>query len=330
MSTNNSLADRIYQAQCYGSVEPIEYMVPYPNLGTLVEGQNIKLKDQVWLAKEKLTYAGLDQQIRKTVNWLEDLGITNHDRIILHGCPTPAAEIMAFGIWSVGASMVLVGDGDMEGAIRATGPKLIIGKVPETDSAIPAIEINWEKDAFQQFSSATGDRSTPRHKALLTDEALVYWFNRRGIRLSHYNLLVNTSNLLARLDLDKFTSVRVDLPADSTAWAVLQLLLPVYAGIELDPRAGQFIISRPGQWKNPAILINYQRAAESGDGSHRLVICPENTAGLMIDGEPLPLTEIHQAAGADLIIRGHSVMMGYLDEELNDAVFRNDGLKITL
>jgi len=37
-----SLAERIYQAQCLGNVEPIEYMTPYPNLRGLVEGQNVK------------------------------------------------------------------------------------------------------------------------------------------------------------------------------------------------------------------------------------------------------------------------------------------------
>ena len=41
------LQKRIYQAQCIGNVEPIEYMIPYPNTHALIEGQNIKFAEQV-------------------------------------------------------------------------------------------------------------------------------------------------------------------------------------------------------------------------------------------------------------------------------------------
>lgn len=36
----------IYQAQCIGNVEPIEYMIPYPSMRSLIEGQNIKYSDR--------------------------------------------------------------------------------------------------------------------------------------------------------------------------------------------------------------------------------------------------------------------------------------------
>ena len=37
----------IYQAQCIGNVEPIEYMIPYPSMRSLIEGQNIKFSKQL-------------------------------------------------------------------------------------------------------------------------------------------------------------------------------------------------------------------------------------------------------------------------------------------
>ena len=36
------IKSKIYQAQCIGNVEPIEYMIPYPSMRSLIEGQNIK------------------------------------------------------------------------------------------------------------------------------------------------------------------------------------------------------------------------------------------------------------------------------------------------
>ena len=34
---SSDLKERIYQAQCLGNVQPIEHMVPYPNLRALVD-----------------------------------------------------------------------------------------------------------------------------------------------------------------------------------------------------------------------------------------------------------------------------------------------------
>ena len=36
------IKNNIYKAQCIGNVEPIEYMIPYPSMRSLIEGQNIK------------------------------------------------------------------------------------------------------------------------------------------------------------------------------------------------------------------------------------------------------------------------------------------------
>ena len=36
------LKSRIYKAQTVANVEPIEHMIPYPNLRALIECQNIK------------------------------------------------------------------------------------------------------------------------------------------------------------------------------------------------------------------------------------------------------------------------------------------------
>ena len=51
----SDLKERIYQAQCLGNVQPIEHMVPYPNLRALVDGQNIKYGEKLVYADNKLT-----------------------------------------------------------------------------------------------------------------------------------------------------------------------------------------------------------------------------------------------------------------------------------
>ena len=46
----------IYNAQCIGNVEPIEFMIPYPSMCSLIEGQNIKYSKQTIINKPCLLY----------------------------------------------------------------------------------------------------------------------------------------------------------------------------------------------------------------------------------------------------------------------------------
>ena len=50
------LKSRIYKAQTVGNVEPIEHMIPYPNLRSLIDGQNIKYGQRVVYKDHNLTY----------------------------------------------------------------------------------------------------------------------------------------------------------------------------------------------------------------------------------------------------------------------------------
>ena len=52
---NSGLHNRIFQAQCFGNVEPIEFMVPYPNIFSLVEGENIKFEKSILYSDISIT-----------------------------------------------------------------------------------------------------------------------------------------------------------------------------------------------------------------------------------------------------------------------------------
>ncbi|NQT97930.1 MAG: acyl--CoA ligase [Candidatus Marinimicrobia bacterium] len=324
MISTSDLQDRIYQAQCCGSVEPIEYMIPYPNLGTLIEGQNIKLAKRIWYGPQEITYANLLQRIDRTANWLESKNISNNDRILLVNCPSPEAEILAFGIWSVGAVLVLVGDDDIDGAITATKPKLIIGNNPNPAATIEFTAPGFITAACRELS----DKYQVKHKALLSDEALVYWFNGKGVRLSHYNLLINTNGVHLTIISNDTKSLTVNLPANSTIWAVLQLLLPIYAGIELNHTAGDIYIGRMDQFDKPDFLVTNNPNNTDKDNPPRILIVPENTAVAQVGGTPVLMTEIKRVNDDRLLIKGHSVMMGYLGDALNELVFTTEGLLI--
>ena len=51
---SESLSDQIYNAQCFGNIEPIEYAVPYPNTFSLLVGENIKFANNYLFLDEKI------------------------------------------------------------------------------------------------------------------------------------------------------------------------------------------------------------------------------------------------------------------------------------
>ena len=301
------LQKRIYKAQCIGNVEPIEHMVPYPNLRALVDGQNIKYGEKMVYADLGLTSDKIYRLSQQTANWLTSKGIKPKDRILIDEHPFPQCEILAFGIWTLGASMVLTGNKDLKGAKKATAPTFIITS---------------QSNYFEDIRSFP-ETHNPIFKPLLADEAIVFWNKGKGIRLSHYNLLVNANGIQHAIDLFEDQTYHIDLQPNSMAWVILQTILPLYTGAPLtsdkpDMRLGS-------DFDDFQIRYDWESLEETSPPS--LYTCNENTAFLAMNKMPIHLTAMNDDTRPSLI-SGHSVMMGYLDDSLNEKVFRKDALKI--
>ena len=106
-SSNQTLAQLIYSAQCFGNVEPIEYMVPYPNLRALAVGQCIKFSNNILYKDIGITNGAFLKSINKTANWLIKNRIIKNDRVFVTNIPSPMMEILSYAIWSIGAVLVI-------------------------------------------------------------------------------------------------------------------------------------------------------------------------------------------------------------------------------
>ena len=308
-----SLADRIYRAQCIGNVEPIEYMVPYPSTQSLIEGQNIKFSDQIIYKKKNITNLRFYEFVQQTAHWLDGLGIQPKDRVIIQQLEFPQTEILLFGIWHLGAIGVLI-----ENEII-----IPIDKIKNFAKKIPAkINLISEIKSFPTFFD-------PKYKALLSDEALVFITKDKSIRLSHYNLLVNTNSIQKALDLKVRTKLSCNLRPISTAWVVFKAILPIYAGCLYTESNPDIIFSFSDvNQKNGFQLRNDWENLEEFE-NHHFGICPENTAAFCLGDSPVHLTH-YEKGKSELKIQGHSVMMGYLNDKANEIGFRDDALYLML
>ena len=301
------LKDRIYKAQCIGNVEPIEYMVPYPNLRALIDGQNIKYGQKMVYVEQKLTSDKLYRMAQQTANWLQSKGVAPKDRVMLESLSFPWSEIAALGTWTLGCSLVFSGDKDFKGAHQATSPAYVISQ---------------ETDLLSQITSFP-EYFNPNVKSLLKDEAVVFWNQKIGYRYSHYNILVNTNGVQHALSLYEDQSFFVKLDPSSMPWIVLQIVLPLYSGAPIDEKKADITIGE----KDSDYNLQFEWLDLSSSKNNALNVCYENTAFISIGKEPIHLTAVDNLM-KPREINGHSVMMGYVDDESNEKMFTGNALRI--
>lgn len=303
---NSDLQDRIYKAQSFGNVEPIEFMVPYPNLFSLVEGQNVKFKNSLLFKDIQITNEDFINLVNRAASWIKINGGKPESRIFLPTLPFPYSEIMAFGIWLLGGIIVIAEDGLF--------PK---------DSGIGILNIIPNDIHFESELAKMESDFTPTFKPNLLDEALIYWGKGNGIKLSHYNLLVTTYGVQKALNLQRGSTIKVNLQPNTPAWVVFELILPLFTGTELTDDEPDKTFGLPGQFDNSDYIIQQNWNSIEITDPPSIYLLPENGGILSINAEPIHLTK-YKLNNGKLILNGHSVMMGYIDEEKNENCFIND------
>jgi acyl-CoA synthetase (AMP-forming)/AMP-acid ligase II len=310
----STLKERIYRAQCFGNVEPIEYMVPYPNLGSLSEGQTLKHGNQILYHGPQITKIDFFKKIKFVGNWLTHNSVKPEDRVLIRNIPFPYAEILVFGIWAIGSSVILTSDDASTSFENRLKPKLII------DQFDPSI-FQLSNEESLQFSS--------NKKPLLNSEALLYITDEKAIRLSHYNLLINAHGVQQLLKITPQTTIKINLAANSTTWAVLQAVLPLYSGASITDNGAALQISSKDSKKDADYIIEDNLSNISDSEPQRIYVLPEFTSVLSVGPNPNFLTSF-ELKGGMLKINGPSVMMGYLNDEANSEVFRDKAMLIKL
>ena len=298
----------IYNAQCIGNVEPIEFMIPYPSMCSLIEGQNIKYSKQKIINNPSLTNLEFYNCIQRTANWLESIGAKPKQPIIIPNLNYPQSEILLYGIWQMGAVAVISANLD-HGEIENQLDNLML--------------ISNKTNLFNKIKNFD-EEYNPKYKPNLSEEALITFETGNGIKLSHYNLLVNANSIQKALNIESRTKIYCNLEPDSSAWAVFKAILPIYSGGIFDNENPDLSINiQDGDY-----LLRYDIQNLKKFSKNDIAICPENTAAISIGTKPIHLTD-YLIGNENLKLKGHSVMMGYLNNELNKLSFRNDSLFIS-
>ena len=293
--TKKSKTDLLYRAQTIGNIEPIEYMIPYPNTQSLIEGQTIKFGEQIIYKDYGITNMDLYKKIKQTANWLTNQRIKPKDNVIIEKLDFPQSELILLGLWQLGARGVIL---ENEGL--------------SIDKRLSAKKLKIEKNFFEEIASYSSD-FIPDYKALLSETAVNVIMEKKIILLSHYGLLVNTNSLLKILDIKPGQSFFSDIYPQSSSWVVIKLLLPIYSGCIYSKNDPAITISYNKLGKNKGFLIRNDWENLEDFKSNHIGICTENSAVFCVGRRPLHLTDF-KIYDKTIWIKGHSVMNGYIDE----------------
>jgi hypothetical protein len=152
---------------------------------------------------------------------------------------------------------------------------------------------------------------------------MVFWDKGKGIQLSHYNLLVNANGIQHAIDLFENQTYHISITPNSMAWVILQAMLPLYTGAPLTSENPHMTLGIDEV--DFRIQFEWDKLVETTPPS--LYVCNENTAFISMNKTPIHLTAMDDDTFPKAIT-GHSVMMGYLDDKLNEKVFKDGHLKI--
>lgn len=297
----------IYNAQCIGNVEPIEFMIPYPSMRSLIEGQNIKYSKQTIIKEPSITNLDFYNYIQRTANWLESIGAKPKQSVVIPKLEYPQSEILLYGIWQLGAVAVIKANlNNKKMANQLDGPMFIPNKT------------NLFKE-IKKFS----EKYNTKYKPNLSEEALITFETGNGIKLSHYNLLVNANSIQKALNIKSRTKIYCNLEPDTSAWAVFKAILPIYSGCIFDKDNPDLSLNT----KEGDYSLRYDFKNLKKFSKNEIAICPENTAAISVGPYPIHLTDFFLNKN-NLKVKGHSLMMGYLDQQLNNSSFKKDGFFI--
>jgi acyl-CoA synthetase (AMP-forming)/AMP-acid ligase II len=288
---------QLYSAQTIGNIEPIEYMIPYPGTQAIIEGQIIKYGDKSIFSDYNLKNIEFYELIQKMANWLTEQGINPKDNVVIEENSSLHSLLLLYSLWHMGAKGVFLENSNVK-----------------INKKLNAKRINFEID-FQKTLMSYPSVFIPKYKALLDETAIIMITGAKSILLSHYSLLVNANSIQKALDLRSGMNFYCDLKANSTFWVVICAILPIYTMCPFTKKDPHYTFTYDEISQKQGYRLRKDLENIENFRVNDIALCIENSAVLAVKNNPIHLTDF-KVKENELWIKGHSLMSGYLEEEL--------------
>jgi acyl-CoA synthetase (AMP-forming)/AMP-acid ligase II len=252
--------ERIHTARSVHGIPSHEPMVPFRNIGDLLEQRTDGLEQQIFLVfysddglRTELTYREFFEQVSQTASYLKSAGIERGDRIAVMSPNHVDVLIQYFGAFMLGAVVVPINAGEDDrrvlftlqdsGARLAFVRDLCIDRILGLRGQVPTLQQIVQVGArahsnLPHFASEITRQPisfTPPQPPSLDSEALIVYTsgttgNPKGVLLDQYNLLVDAMAIAEWHQIARDQRVMCVLPLHHVNGIIVTVMTPLYAG----------------------------------------------------------------------------------------------------
>ncbi len=256
-------AERIEHARSTDAAPRGTRLVPYHNIGELLDKNVRERGNQTWLIfypesgePHSFTYAEFAALVRKTARLLSDHGINRGDRICTAGVNHSDTVIQYVAAWYIGAVVVPINPGEDDARIqyiiensraklafiqsqyieRIAGIVNHIGNKPEIIECAAAggESVSGYKQYHEELKT-TGSEFRPEILPALDDDALIVYTSGttglpKGVVLDQYNLLGDAKGISEWHRMTSGQRMMCVLPLHHVNGTVVTLMTPMYYG----------------------------------------------------------------------------------------------------
>ncbi|MBC8506551.1 MAG: AMP-binding protein [Anaerolineales bacterium] len=193
---------------------------------------------------EPYTYAGIWTEINHFGAYLQELGISHGDRVVL-ALPNSAEFFGAFyGVQRVGAIAVPLFPGSGPKRIFSVA-KLCGARVIVAPSSIPGHQLEQyktmgEEQGLDVVTTLDSQHAAPQHFPTIKPEDVAFiqftsgsTGNPKGVQLSHDNLITNVVQMIIGMEITKDEIFVSWLPVYHDMGLILKTMVPFYLGAEV-------------------------------------------------------------------------------------------------
>lgn len=196
-------------------IPPSEILTPYPSIRSLLNSQVRRYGDRTFLiaysadgSRHQVSYLDFSRKVFQGANYLKNRGVNFGDRIPVTGSHGFSSLLEIFAIWTLGGVAVLKADSG-----------------EEKENSAEFLDIIGEFDPEFQIGK----------KSRISDDVLLVYSRTHkgkteGIRLSHYNLLVEAMAVAERQELGDASVVVCGLSVTDTTGIAGCVLPTLYGG----------------------------------------------------------------------------------------------------
>lgn len=265
-SVDSETQANIRAARAYLGRRPDDYLVPYRNVGRLLDMRASESPDKTFLIhydaagnRDELTFVDFNRAVNRAANLLVSLGVRRGDRVATIAYNHADTVILYFACWKIGATVapqnVTEDDSRIAFILRSSNSVLAFVReeyleraeaiIRDSEHGLGAPNVRQivqmggaARPGYLHYGTAMAQQSdtfTPPEPVTIEDESLLVYTSGttgapKGVSLTQYNMLVDARGIADWQGITGNQRMMCVLPIHHVNGTIVTLITPLYVG----------------------------------------------------------------------------------------------------